>query len=72
MRKLTRKDLKGFKKLAREFGHGWFEGYCCYQDHGYTDEIQLECIGYNSGKYGWNWSLYTDGLNYYVSGYRNY
>ena len=64
----TVKDLRYWYSMATHCK----TGYVCYQDDGLT-KSELECLGYNSGVYGWNWSAYlnpkTDTL--YVSYYRN-
>lgn len=71
MNKLTRKDLKRWIRYADEMNLKIKKGYCCHQDHKDNDG-ELLCLGYNSGVYGWNWSLYKDNKTLYIDGYRNY
>ena len=65
---LTVKDLKRHYQNHKHFKRG----YCCYQDDS-INKYDLVELGYNSGVYGWNWTLYlepkTDTL--YCSCYRN-
>lgn len=62
---MTRKDLRRWYENCEHFKRG----YCCQ----YAATNRLKEIGYNSGVYGWNWTLYyeskTDTL--YCSYYRN-
>lgn len=48
-------------------------GYCCYQDFGLKASDLIE-LGWNSGAYGWNWTLYLEPKQkiFFCSGYRNY
>lgn len=47
-------------------------GYCCFQDDN-KSKFSLVELGYNSGVYGWNWTVYADNETdtLYVSCYRN-
>lgn len=67
-RELTRKDLAYYYRV---FKHCKI-GYCCYQDDN-KSRWELREIGYNSGIYGWNWTLFVDDENdtLYISCYRN-
>lgn len=68
MNKLNRNDLANYYYMHEHFKRG----YVCYQDDGKSRASLIE-LGYNSGVYGWNWSLFldpeTDTL--YCSSYRN-
>ena len=56
---MTRKDAEKFKPRFAEYGASvpWIKG---------------EHIGFNTGKYGWNWDLILYRGKYYVAGYRNF
>ena len=71
MNKLTRKDLNRWKEYARQNGYEIKTGYCCRYD-GPDKASDLLELGYNSGVYGWNWSLYLGEKTLYIDGYRNY
>lgn len=66
--KLTIKDLERFYNNCEHFKRG----YCCYQESGKSKYDMME-LGYNSGVYGWNWTLYldTETDTLYCSCYRN-
>ena len=68
MNKLTRQDLL---RIYRNYEHCKI-GYCCYQDSG-KSRYELKELGYNSGVYGWNWTIYADPATdtLYISCYRN-
>ena len=69
--KLNRNDLKRYISYANATGRQIKKGYCCHYDRS-DDAGQLLELGYNSGVYGWNWSLYMDDKTLYIDGYRNY
>lgn len=69
MTKLTRKDLQRYKEYARLTDREIVKGYGCHYQS--KSENLLE-LGYNSGIYGWNWTLYLDDGHLYIDGYRNY
>ena len=68
---MTRLTVKDLKRFYENYSHCKV-GYCCYQDAGISKYNLVE-IGYNSGVYGWNWTLYADNKTdtLYVSCYRN-
>lgn len=74
MYKITRKEAKD---IIREYKRlnlidAYKVGYCCYQDDKVSKFDMLE-LGYNSGVYGWNFTLYYSPKNrtIYCSSYRN-
>lgn len=70
MARLTRKDLKEWKEFAIHNNLEIKTGYCCHYER--DNDSRLVELGYNSGVYGWNWSLYIDDKALYIDGYRNY
>lgn len=66
--KLTREDMKRFYE---SFDH-CKKGYCCEYDAP-CGKNALSVLGYNSGVYGWNWTIYADYERdtLYISYYRN-
>jgi len=66
--KMNRKDMK---RIYNAYSHCKI-GYCCYQDDGKTRSELVE-LGYNTGVYGWNWTIYADNSTdtLYISCYRN-
>lgn len=69
---MTRQEAKRIIEGGLMCGAKYKRGYCCYQDD-HIPKSELVELGYNSGVYGWNWTLYhyppTD--TYYLSDYRN-
>lgn len=71
MNKITRKEMQNFVNTCTNVK----KGYCCLQDDGFSKwDDRVKTIGYNSGIYGWNFTLYyvpsTDTA--YIDGYRNF
>lgn len=66
--KMTRQDLL---RIYENFTH-CKKGYCCYQEDNKCEYDLLE-LGYNTGIYGWNWTVYADTKTdtLYISCYRN-
>lgn len=69
---MTRQEAKRIIEYGLRNGAEYKRGYCCYQDDG-VPKYELTEIGYNSGIYGWNWTLYYYPVTntYYLSDYRN-
>lgn len=65
MRKMTRKDINHLKDMGFNIYH---IAYCEAQNL----LKPYERIGYNTGVYGWNWSVYRIGNNIIVTGYRHF
>lgn len=67
---ITRSTLNFYKGLADKI----ITGYCSYRNLPYEEQAKYTFIGYNAGKYGWNYDLFFDFSTHtcIIDGYRNY
>ena len=69
---MTNKEANYMLQDFRHNGYTIKHGYCCYQDDNIS-KYDLIKLGYNTGVYGWNWTIYLNPANktIYISNYRN-
>ena len=62
------------KKLTRAETIRLTSGQPLYKLEHEPNELHFKKLGYNSGVYGWNYSVYYNEIdnNYYIAGYRNF
>lgn len=74
MNKITRKAAAEMIWMYKRLGliDHYKTGYCVYQDDGVSKFDMVE-LGYNTGVYGWNFTLYYSPENrtMYCNSYRN-
>lgn len=69
---MTNKEANNMLVDFRNNGYTIKTGYCCYQDDS-IGKSSLIKLGYNTGVYGWNWTMYLNpsAKTIYISNYRN-
>lgn len=69
---MTNKEANYMLQDFKNNGYTIKTGYCCYQEDNIS-KYDLIPLGYNTGVYGWNWTMYLNPSTktIYISNYRN-